>query len=73
MLSRAGLIHTLSFDSRKLKWSEKVTVLLSNCKQNTASLSLLVGTTVNAKFEKGTRNIFFIFIFFTNNLQQLHI
>ena len=43
---RIGLIHKLSIDLWLLKWSEKVTVLLSNRKQNTASLSFLVGTTV---------------------------
>ena len=43
---RIGLTHESCIDSRKLKWSVKVNVLLSNCKQNITSLSLLVDTTV---------------------------
>ena len=33
-------------DSRQLKWTAQVNVLLSNYKQNIKSLSLFVGTTV---------------------------
>ena len=47
---RIGLIHKLSVDSRWLKWSVEVNVLLNNCKQNIMSLSLLVGTTVVDEF-----------------------
>ena len=46
-IHRIGLIHKLSLDSRKLKRSAQVNVLLNNCKQNITSLSLLVGRTVN--------------------------
>ena len=45
-IRRIGLIHKLSIDSHKLKWSVQINVLLNNCKQNTTSMSLLVGTTV---------------------------
>ena len=45
-IHRIGLIHKLSLDSRKLKWSAQVNVLLYDCKQNITALSLLVGTTV---------------------------
>ena len=34
LVYRIGLIHKLSIDSRQPKWSEKVNVLLRNCKQN---------------------------------------
>ena len=34
-IRRIGLIHKLSLDSRKLKLSAQVNVLLNNCKQNT--------------------------------------
>ena len=43
---RIGLIHKRSIDPRSLKWSVNVNVLLSNCKQNITSLSLLAGRTV---------------------------
>ena len=45
-IRRIGLIHTWSVDSRYLKLIVKVNVLLNNCKQNTTSLSLLVGIIV---------------------------
>ena len=45
-IHRIRLIHKLSLDSRKLKWSAQVNVLLNNCKQNITALSLLVGTTI---------------------------
>ena len=51
---RIGLIHKWSIDSHKLRWSVQVNVLLTNCKQNMTSLSLLVGTTVHNNL-----NIFF--------------
>ena len=47
---RIGLIHKWSIDSHLLKLSVQVNVLLYNCKQNTTSLSLLVGTTVSLCF-----------------------
>ena len=46
-IRRIGLIHKGSIDSRLLKWSVQVNVLLNNCKQNITSLSLLVCTTVH--------------------------
>ena len=46
LIRRIGVIHKLSLESRKLKWSVQVNVLLNNCKQNITSLSLLVGRTV---------------------------
>ena len=46
-IHRKGLIHKLSIDSHLLKWSVQVNVLLNDCKQNTTSLSLLVGTAVD--------------------------
>ena len=49
-IQRIGLIHKLSIDSCKLKWSVQVNVLLNNCKQNITSLSLLVGTIVRSSF-----------------------
>ena len=45
-IRRIGLVHKWPFDSRKLKWSVQVNVLLNNCKHNITSLSPLVGTTV---------------------------
>ena len=45
-IRKIGLIHTWSVDSRYLKLIVKVNVLLNNCKQNTTSLSLLVGIIV---------------------------
>ena len=39
-------IHKWYIDSRKLKWNVQVNVLLTNCKRNSTSLSLLVGTAV---------------------------
>ena len=46
-------IHMRSIDSRKLKWSVQVNVLLYKRKQNITSLSLLVGTTVALSYELG--------------------
>ena len=40
------VIHRLSIDSRKQKWSAEVNVSLNNGKQNITLLSLLVCTTV---------------------------
>ena len=45
-IRRIGLIYKWSLDSRRLKLSVQVNVLLNNCKLNISSLSLLVGTTV---------------------------
>ena len=45
-IRRIGLIHTWSVDSRYLKLIVKVNVLLNDYKQNTTSLSLLVGIIV---------------------------
>ena len=42
-----GLMHKWSIDSHYLKWSVLVNILLNTCQQNTTSVSLLVGTTVN--------------------------
>ena len=47
-IHRIGLIHKWSIDSRMLKWSVQVSVLLSNCKQSITSLSVLVCTTVDS-------------------------
>ena len=47
-IRRIGLIHKYSLDSRWLKWIVQVNVLLNNYKQTISSLSLLVGTTVQA-------------------------
>ena len=44
---RIGLIHKCYIDSRKLKWSVQVNVLLNNCKQKITLLSLLADTTIN--------------------------
>ena len=48
-IRRIGLIHKRSLDSRQHKWSVQVNVLLSNCKQNISSLSLLVGTALGER------------------------
>ena len=53
-IHRIGLIHKWSLDSRKLKWSVQINVLLYNCKQNISSPSLLVGTTVDIKISKSS-------------------
>ena len=58
-IRRIGLIHMWSIDSRFLKWSVQVNVLLNNCKQNTTSLSLLAGRIVdgaNASDVEGSLN-----------------
>ena len=47
-IHRIGSIHKQSINSYKLKWSVQVNFLLYDCKQNTTSLSLLVGKTVHA-------------------------
>ena len=54
-IHRIWLIHKWYIDSRLLKcmkWSVQVNVLLSKCKQNITSLSLLAGTTVRAYWNR---------------------
>ena len=46
-IHRIGLIHRRSIVSHWLGWRGQVNVLLDNCRRNSTSLSLLVGTTVD--------------------------
>ena len=43
---RIELIHKCYIDSRKLKWSVQVNILINNCKHNMTSLLLLADRTV---------------------------
>ena len=65
---RLGLIHKLSIDSRSLKWSVQVNVLLNNCKQNITALSLLVGKAVHTSRQADRKKTITVIILHTSGL-----
>ena len=50
-IGRIGLIHKLSLDARKLKWSVQVNILQINCKQNISSLLVDTTVTIHMKYQ----------------------